>query len=201
MSRYTLRLIRHGKTAFNIEGRYMGRTDVELSEEGARQIKEIFDNRAEGPGYELEKLRDRQPVLFSSPMKRCLATAGIIFPGVEPIVIKTLREMDFGIFEGMKYDQLKDMPQFRDFVDSSGEIPPPEGESRESFTKRVLEGINECCRNLKDMGRDCGAVVMHGGTIMALMSHLYGGKYYDYLPQNGGGYTLDLEYSDGSICL
>lgn len=178
-----LRLIRHGQTAFNAEGRYMGRTDVELCDDGRQAIRKMYENA---------QWEDDVP-LFSSPMKRCLETAKIIFPDRTPVIFDGLREMDFGIFEGKMYEELQNMKEFTDFVSTSGRIAPPEGESREDFTARVTDAVKKCCESIREAGRDFGVIVMHGGTIMALMSYLDGGDYYSYLPKNGGGFLLTLD--------
>lgn len=36
------------------------------------------------------------------------------------------------------------------------------------------------------------ACVVHGGTIMAVLSEIYGGYYYDYHCGNGDGYICDV---------
>lgn len=58
-------LIRHGATPGNLEGRYIGRTDESLSETGRDEI-----------------LRRQYPpvdIVFTSPMRRCLETASLIY--------------------------------------------------------------------------------------------------------------------------
>jgi len=192
-----LRLIRHGQTAFNAEGRYMGRTDVDLCDKGREQIRSMFSDRTRDPGKAFHEVMKLDPMLFSSPMKRCIQTASIILPEVEPVILKDLREMDFGIFEGMLYEDLNKMPEFRAFTESSGQIAPPGGEGREEFIKRVVGAVNESLGIIRERGNKAGILVMHGGTIMALMTHLFGGDYYDYLPQNGGGYTLKVTMAEG----
>ena len=64
-------LIRHGKTAGNLEGRYIGsRTDESLCEEGILGLKE----------------KEYPPAsrIYASPMRRCVETAGIYGPDVSP---------------------------------------------------------------------------------------------------------------------
>ncbi len=39
-------------------------------------------------------------LVFVSPMRRCLETAEVLYPGQEPVVIEEFRECDFGLFEG-----------------------------------------------------------------------------------------------------
>ena len=189
----TLLLIRHGKTIFNIEKRYMGQTDLELTGEGRDEIIKIFDDKSEGPGAVLASFYEDGIPFFSSPMKRCLGTAAVILPDMTPCVIPDLKEMDFGDFEGKTWAELEQRSDYRAFIESSGRIPPPNGEARADFIKRVWGGVEKCCEQILSKGCDKGILVIHGGTIMALMSYLDGGDYYDYLPANGHGYLLRLD--------
>ncbi len=66
-----LTLIRHGATLSNKEGRYLGKTDEALSPEGIGMLKKAVT----GGNYPTADL------LFSGPMKRCLETAQILYPG------------------------------------------------------------------------------------------------------------------------
>ena len=40
MKSYQIHLIRHGMTQANLQGRYIGSTDVPLSQEGIEQLKQ-----------------------------------------------------------------------------------------------------------------------------------------------------------------
>ena len=77
-------LIRHGQTKGNLEKRYVGSTDESLTREGAKGL--------------LEKRGRYSPVemVFASPMKRCLETAEILFPGIPCRKIKGLRNVTSG---------------------------------------------------------------------------------------------------------
>ena len=88
----TFYLIRHGRTAGNLERRYIGSTDEPLCLEGRREISSLRAPEA-----------DR---VFASPLKRCLETGAILYPGKEPVVIPELAECRFGEFEGHKFEEL-----------------------------------------------------------------------------------------------
>ena len=70
-----LTLIRHGATLSNKEGRYLGKTEEALSPDGIRTLEKSVADR-------IYPIAD---VLFSGPMKRCLETAQILYPGQTPI--------------------------------------------------------------------------------------------------------------------
>lgn len=61
-------IVRHGQTDWNLEGRYTGRKDIELNEEGIEQAQNI---NKELKGIRFDKV-------FSSPLKRTYKTAKII---------------------------------------------------------------------------------------------------------------------------
>lgn len=98
-----LTLIRHGATLSNKEGRYLGKTDEALSPEGIGMLKKA----ATGGNYPTADL------LFSGPMKRCLETAQILYPGQTPIFVPEWTEMDFGAFEGHNYQELAGDPAYQ----------------------------------------------------------------------------------------
>jgi broad specificity phosphatase PhoE len=90
-----------------------------------------------------EKLKTASvDTVVSSPMKRCVQTAEIYFPGQEPVIQEKLRESDFGLFENKNYEELKDEPEYQKWLDSGGTIPFPGGESHEAFLKTVQRRIS-----------------------------------------------------------
>ena len=65
----------------------------------------------------------------------------------------------------------------------------PEGESMEEMTNRVMKGFYKALDVAN--GRDA-AFVVHGGTIMAVMSRIDGGNFYDYQLDNGECLTFSI---------
>ena len=120
-------LIRHGKTYGNTLGRYIGTTDEPLCQEGRERL-------AAGTYPWVD-------AVYASPMKRCLETAAILYPGLVPQVVDQLRECGFGEFENKNYLELSGNPAYQKWVDSGGTLPFPGGESQEEFKRRCLEGF------------------------------------------------------------
>lgn len=130
-------LIRHGKTLGNAEKRYVGRrTDEELSEEGIKDINEML-------GSISKLIADRVDRVCSSPMKRAVQTAEILFGDYVPETIDNLVEIDFGVFEGKNYEELNGDEIYQKWIDSNGTMDIPDGESRENFISRSYEGFCE----------------------------------------------------------
>jgi alpha-ribazole phosphatase len=186
--------IRHGKTAGNERHAYVGRTDEPLSELGRRELLQ----RKEAGEYPNE---DQVAAVFVSPMLRCRQSAEVLFPNVGQIIIPEWTEMDFGDFEGKNYEQLNGIPAYQEWIDSNGTLPFPGGESRPHFVERVMKGYERMkeilirksvnMEQIDDSGEEnqnAGSQVValvHGGTIMALFSTLYGDNYYNYQLENG----------------
>lgn len=180
-----LSLIRHGFTNSNSEKRYLGKSDEPLSSPGQKLLKENIN------------IYPKLSYIFSSPMKRCLQTAKILYPGQEIIKINEFEEMDFGDFEGKNYHDLKKNPYYQKWIDSEGKLPFPKGESREDFINRTNKGFYKIITWIEKTNPDHKAlslgIIGHGGSIMAILSSFYGGDYFDYQIANGDFFTCQLE--------
>ena len=182
-------LVRHGATPSNKENRYLGRIDESLSLEGEQA---------------LQKAKNSYPsidYLFTSPMKRCIQTAQILYPNQEILVISEWAEMDFGDFDGKNYVELKENEYYQKWIDSNGTLPFPNGESREVFIERCKQGFYKMLRQLMKLKQTNTSMtigmVLHGGTIMSLLSIFYGGEYFDYQIANAQGYICTLKENHG----
>lgn len=179
-------LIRHGATKANKEYRYLGKTDELLSKEGEMQLIE----------YKKLQLFPNIDFLFTSPMKRCVQTAQILYPDLYPVQMKEWEEMDFGAFEGKNYIELQDDKRYQKWIDSNGVLPFPEGESREEFIIRCDKGfrrMTEKVKQIKEEGHKTIGIIVHGGTIMAILSKYGKGDYFDYQVANGKGYVCTVK--------
>ena len=177
-------LIRHGETQGNKLKRYIGkRTDEPLCPEAGNMLAQLAYPEVQA--------------VYASPMIRCTQTAGILFPGKKLNIIDELAECDFGEFENKNYQELDGNEHYQSWIDSGGLLPFPGGESREEFKRRNVTGfqkaVNGCLRN----GISLAALVVHGGTIMAVLSSLTGGEYFDFQVKNGEGYETVLEWIQG----
>lgn len=202
-------LIRHGQTRGNAEKRYIGRTDEPLSEIGR---KELEARKARGDYPEAGSL-------YLSPLRRCIQTADILYSGRKFTVIDEFREMEFGLFEGKNYTELSGDPEYQSWIDSGGLMAFPGGESRAEFIGRSLRGFSgvmkleekkfeDTNKAMSDRQVFCEkwneenstyaplrriTLIVHGGTIMALLSVLCGGDYWKYQVPNGGGFRVRLQ--------
>lgn len=180
-------LLRHGRTEGNLLGRYIGRTDEALCAEFTKELRE-------------KSGRYTADLLFVSPMKRCVQTAQILFPGQKQYSVNDFRECDFGVFENKNYQELSDDPRYQAWIDSNGMLPFPEGESRESFQQRCVYAFQKVLEEAKKQKAETVACVVHGGTIMSILAELAYPKrdYYEYQVRNGGGYAVTVR-EDGLL--
>ena len=179
--------IRHGATAGNLERRYIGRTDEPLCPEGIKQVMRLKEQ-----GISAD-------VVFSSPMRRALETAKLLFPKNEPEVFYGFRETDFGIFEGKTADELSGSAEYRAWVESGCLSTIPGGESIESLKKRCVKAFDEALNSVTD--GETAAFVVHGGVIMAILEARAVPKrnFYAYHIKNGE--YIRGTYKDGTIYL
>lgn len=177
-------LIRHAATAGNLEKRYIGRTDEPLCGEGIASLA--------------DKIYPEAQRLYVSPMKRCVQTAQIIYPGQQIYVAEAFRECDFGQFENKNYRELKGLDSYQAWIDSGGKMEFPGGESKDTFAERCVREFERVLLACQKENIDSAALVVHGGTIMSIMEQYACPKkaYYEYQIENGGGYELILEDVD-----
>ncbi len=204
-----LYLIRHGATKGNIEKRYVGSTDETLTREAVERLVEWRHRYS-------EQLSQVQMVVVS-PMKRCRQTADILFPGMRQYVVEDFRECDFGAFEYRNFRELDGNAAYQRFIDSCGECGFPGGEDRAAFQSRCVDGFEKLLSgfdedSLRDKTgirvqaeaeteRECEssgmhiALVVHGGTIMALLDRYSfpHRDYYDWQTDNGTGFIIEAD--------
>ena len=173
----TILLIRHGLTAGNLEKRYIGRTDEPLCPAGINELQQCSFPRCD--------------LLVSSPMRRCVQTAEILFPEQEIRVCDAFRECDFGDFEGRNHAELNGSPGYQAWIDSGGTMPFPNGESPADFRARCCDGFRQTANKFYDAKSI--ALIVHGGTIMAILSQfaIPHRDYYDWMTANAHGWLCD----------
>jgi broad specificity phosphatase PhoE len=161
----TLLLIRHGQSAGNVENRLQGWRDSYLTPEGLEQARLLGEAIAQD--YEVD-------VLYSSPLKRAWQTAEAISQttGLEPIPDPDLREINFGVAEGIS---VHDLPKLYPGVYRAWQRKEdldfgwPEGETRRDFHRRITDAINK----IVDRHRgETVAIVSHGGVLAISITYI-----------------------------
>ncbi len=184
MQNYVIHFIRHGDISDTHQGKYIGTTDVPLSEEGINKLKE-YDSKYIYPGTQ---------VVFTSPLKRCKQTAQIIYPQQTPLIIDQLSECCFGEWENKTADELKDNPDFEKWLAGETDVKPPRGESGAQFTQRVCLIFEQIVEGMMKTGNTEAVIITHGGVIMTILS-VYGiprAKPFEWVMDNGFGYSVRI---------
>jgi alpha-ribazole phosphatase len=155
-------LFRHGITEENKRKAYLGWNDSPLCPESINMNTNTM--------YEL---------YFSSDLPRCITTANILFPDKNLKHLTDLREMNFGIWEGKTYEDLKELPLYQCWLSDPKTYQPPEGESFGDFTKRVAVGWEKITEEILSQNVKRCAIITHGGVIRYLLSE-YAPKDHDF---------------------
>ena len=183
MRTYKIHLIRHGEYEGAEEGRYVGHTDLPLSEEG----------RAEALQLKEDEIYPKAASVFTSPLIRCRQTAEILYPDAEAVDMPGFIECNFGEFENMTAADLRDNEDFAGWL--AGKNAPPFGESSADFGKRVCSCFETLADGMMKSGVFDVAVITHAGVIAALLS-AYGlpqAPMHEWRTPYCCGYTLLLD--------
>ena len=188
-------LVRHGQSEWNLENRFTGWTDVELSEQGVREAKEAGKVLKE-KGYHFD-------LAYTSVLKRAEHTLDLILKemGEENIEIKRswrLNERHYGALQGLNKDETR-----KKYVDEqvllwrrSSDVRPPELEVTDprypgndpkykdltedelpktenliDTIKRVMEYWNSDIKPDLEKGRNI-IIAAHGNSLRGLMKYL-----------------------------
>lgn len=181
-------LIRHGETISNKEKRYMGFTDVPLSDEGIQKIlTRVSENYY--PKYEGQ-------VIYISALSRTKQTLELIYGDVPYKQDERFNESNFGDFENKTYEELKDNQDYINWISGDNfSNKCPGGESFTEMKKRVVDAFNEIIEKEKKTGSDI-IIILHSGPIVALMQYLNPNvhkTYYEWRLNNGEYYLLNID--------
>jgi len=189
MNEIKLYLIRHGKTYCNEKNLYCGKSDVDLTENGIKELKES-----------LKKITyPKCDFYFTSGAKRANQTLEIICPENKYIKLEKFFEYDFGDFELKSYEEIKLLKEYVDWIEDKEEkVKCPNGECKVEFRKRIIEGFKELIEYFTKENIKTALGVTHGGTIGMILEMLYDNKkkFYEWQPKNGEGYELTIKIKE-----
>lgn len=172
----TLYLIRHGETEGSEEKRYKGTIDVPLSKRGIRQMEQIaaFISEIASPAARNDKNVKLQAV-YCSDLSRAVKSAEIIAEPfrLSPVKINKLRERDFGVWEGMSFDEIKEKypEDFNAWARNPLRFSPTGGENTLEVKERCMNAID---RVVDTHNGEIIAVVAHGGVNRIILCQFLG---------------------------
>ncbi len=155
-------LLRHGETQANLEQRYQGQGESHLSELGIEESEALSDFLA----------KEDFSAIYSSTLSRSYETAKIIAKphGLDVTKISGLIERDYGIWEDMKFDEIrrKYPALYGGWLIDPGKTLIPDAESLEEMQKRGVTTIESLIE--KHSGKTF-CVVGHGGLNRGVLFH------------------------------
>ena len=168
-------LLRHGATEWAKNGRHTGSTDLPLLPEGEEEARQL------APAL----TSHRFAAVFSSPLQRAQRTCELGGLGQQRRVMETLREWDYGDYEGITTLEIhKTIPNWT--VWSHG---CPNGEDAQAVQQRCEQTIAIA---LAEPGEGDVALFAHGHLLRALTGTWLG------LGAAGGRY---FQLGTGTICI
>lgn len=153
-------LIRHGETHWNATARFQGQRDIPLNQRGRQQATAMAHVMAQAS----------IDTLYASDLCRAWETAQAITTttGLAAKPEPRLREMSFGVWEGLTYGEIerRDRRTLAAWQAEPSQVAPPEGETLTQVAGRVQAAYSDMLRH--HMGQVV-AVVAHGGSIRVLL--------------------------------
>lgn len=129
-----IHLIRHGITEGNQRRLYYGGEDIPLAEEGVAELSKL--------AAEMIYPQAGSAAYYTSGMLRTEQTFELIFGEREHERIPELQEMRFGDFEMKSHEELKEVPEYLEWIgDKTGRLKSPGGESKLDFAGRISRGF------------------------------------------------------------
>ncbi|GEO47661.1 histidine phosphatase family protein [Companilactobacillus kimchii] len=195
-----LYFVRHGKTQWNLEGKYQGgHGDSPLLSESLHDI-----------GLLAKRLEDVEiDHMYSSPLPRAKTTAETLIKDlhrdIDLSIVSDLREFDLGIMEGRKFSELeREMPEviyaFR-HQPKDYDYDLIRGESFEEVAQRTTGAV----QRIVEANHEKGSVVIvsHGAALVTMIQSLLGTNV-DNIRKDGGLSNTSLthlQYKDGQYKL
>lgn len=156
-----LYLVRHGEVESKYHRVFGGRIDMDLSPLGHEQVQAAADYFQRHPPH----------VMYSSPMKRVQQTLAPLakWTGLQPAVLPGLREVDFGVWTGLSWEQVYERFKVSafDWLQQLEAGSIAEAESTAAFRLRVNDALQTI---LAESSHKEVAVIAHGGVIRMLLS-------------------------------
>lgn len=166
-------ITRHSKTLWNKGKRLQGCKDSPLSQDGIENIlalKEHINN-------------NHYDIVYSSPIKRALDTAHLLFDDVNIVTDERIREMNFGPLEGQRIDDIpKEYQEAYHNLWCHPELSNgiPGGETYDEIETRVHSFLNDLVKKPYENV----FIVTHGFCFTILMASILHLERKDYIKIN-----------------
>ncbi len=180
----TIYLIRHGETVPSFPRRFIGQTEIALTQQGRNQCEDL------GKYLQAHSIAH----MLCSPLSRCLESAAIIAPycHCDPKIIPELAEINLGDWEGLTVSEVKQ--RYPGSYEARGQdfanFRPPQGESFYDLRDRVWPAFTTIAAS------HVGNLVLlcHAGVIRVLLCQILG------IPLDNL-FTLEIDHSSYTLLL
>lgn len=191
-------LLRHGQSQWNLENRFTGWIDVDITELGEQEAKEA--------GTLLKEKNLKFDFLFTSVLKRAIRTAELAAASADFDEIpferdQALNERHYGDLQGLNKAEtaLKFGDEQVHLWRRSYDINPPNGESLKDTAARTIPYYIEKIEPMVMDGKNIW-IVAHGNSLRSLVMHLDNLTREEVLELNiPTGVPLVYEFEDGKI--
>ncbi len=163
-------LVRHGESEWNLQNRFTGWVDVDLSPRGVEE--------AHRAGKILKKKNYKIDAVFTSVLKRAIRTTEIILQelglnGMHYEKNQALNERHYGNLQGMNKQEIGEKYGFDQLKiwRRSYDVAPPGGESLKDTQERVLPYYHQFIEPLLKQGQNV-LISAHGNSLRALVMYL-----------------------------
>jgi len=159
-------LARHGETAWNLEGRWQGQTDIGLNQRGREQAAALAE-RLRGHGVRWVRASDLARARETAEIvARVLGTGDVALRlPIDP----ALRERGYGVFEGLTRDQCAAQhPVAWACYMADRTFAPPGAERQDQLVRRMREAVHRA-HDEDGAADETVLIVSHGGAIRALV--------------------------------
>ncbi len=183
--------VRHGKTHFNEINLTQGWCDSPLSKLGVKQVENMSLQLKD---YSINKA-------YTSPLGRAVETSEIILQchNIAPIYDKRLKEVNFGILEGINTQLVKKLHvETTDWMDTlEMDYRPYKGEDLHDVINKHIEFLNDIIASSKE--DDTVLIVGHGCSLYGLVKTLVPHDARLSFPDNAT--TIIVDYKEGHYSL
>ncbi len=164
-------LLRHGQSQWNLENKFTGWVDVDLSPAGEAEAKKA--------GQSLAAMNVKWDLAHTSRLKRAQETLKIVLGVLKqnpPVSIDSaLNERHYGDLQGLNKDEMR-----KKYGDDqvhiwrrSFDVPPPNGECLADTAKRSLPYFREYILPELKKGKNV-LVVAHGNSLRSIVMEIEG---------------------------
>ena len=185
----TLVLLRHAETSWNAERRYQGQTDIPLNDVGREQARVLRSQLLR----HAHLFDPERTAVIASDLLRAKETAQLVFSEHTIHSEPELREIRFGIFEGLTRKEIETRfaPELARWEQDEPGFAIAGGEPKDQVRRRAVAALE---RWLAEVAHPTLVVVTHGGVLRQLMNHVRE-------QQQGGPFDVasQVSYANGAM--